>query len=183
MGENRFAVEGSEMCIFNVPVVEVGGTRIFAAPVEDGQRQVVVYRNYVTVEFARGRDGRRNVAKLQAAKERQEKKEEAAAKREPTPAMILPFPNALGEKVELLDLSELPEEFFGYLEDCYPKLHSLKKSRKRAGKGASKGVLEVVQVGSYNVSVAESLEDLHRIDRDVFNVADNVASLLQHHYA
>ena len=178
---HRLLLQSIRMCIFNTEVVEVGGTKILVARVEDG-RQVTVYRNYVSVEFERS-GGRQDVKKLKKAQE----KLQGSVQVEATPAMILPFPHKEGDKaVELLDLSEkkFPKTFFGDLEECFPKLGPPKsKSRARSAMAKeSRNVLKVVQVGSYNVSVAESLADLHRIDKSVFVVADNVASVLAGHY-
>jgi len=166
------------MCIFNVSVKEVGGTKIFVGRTATG-RQLTVYRNYVSVDFDRTVSGRRDAKKLALAEKRLRKDET------PTPAMILPFPHTPGEAVELIDLSKLPEGWFGDLQECFPRKKKLTKTRARrsAGKEPTKSVLAVKQVGSYNVSVAESLEDLRRIDPSVFTLADNVADMLAGHYA
>lgn len=42
----------------------------------------------------------------------------------------------------------------------------------------SNSFLEVQTVGSYSVSIAKSLDDLHRIDPSVFKLEDNIAEVL-----
>lgn len=99
-----------------------------------------------------------------------------------TNAMILPAPlKDESRDIQLVDLSKPGSFSFDNCEKCFPQpppreLRSRKAKEKRSGK------LEVVAVGAYNVSVAKSIEDLHRIDENVFKVADNIAELLSTHY-
>lgn len=195
------------MCIFNTAVKEVGGTKILVTRCGGGKRccrgsttlfsaflflfyppghcrQLVVYRNYVTAEFDTVRVGRSDPKDLQEA----EKKLAAAEKQKgPTPAMILPFPAANPKnKVELIDLHE-NKTLFADLELCFPRLKEIVsetgRGRGRLASHAPRSAkLAVERVGSYNISVAYSIEDLHRIDEDVFTVAPNVDSLLAKHY-
>ena len=146
------------MCIFNARVQEVGGTKILVGRTKDGERQLVVYQNHVTVEWEKG--GRRREGKLEAAKQRLLEREEA------TPAMVLPFPNAEGGEVQLLDLSGEGDTLFRRLRQCFPSLVT-PKPRKKSRQSYGNKKLEVQQVGSYNVSVASSLADLRRIDPSV----------------
>lgn len=170
------------MCIFNTPVKTVSGTKILVARTPAG-RQLVCYRMYASVEFDTHKGGRENHKRLATAEAKLAAQERGQG---PTPAMLLPFPLAPdGKPVELVDLSQLPETFFSSLEDCFPRVvtpQPQSRARRLKSKEATKGVLRVERVGSYNVSVARSLEDLHRIDRDVFVVAPNVASILASHY-
>jgi len=46
----------------------------------------------------------------------------------------------------------------------------------------SRNSLEVIQVGSYNVSVAKNLSEIKLINTDVFKLADNTYDLLKTHY-
>lgn len=167
------------MCIFNARVEEVGGTKILAGLTRDG-RQVVVYRNYVTVQFAAR--GKRDYKKLVRAERRLAAREAHA---EPTPAMILPFPlqdGACADDVTLVDCSDC-EHVFELLGTCYPRLEAPRaRNKKKKAKGSKDRALQVHEVGSYNVSIAASLADLRRIDASVFVVAPNVDELLSRHY-
>lgn len=135
--------------------MEVGGTKILVGVTEDGNRQVVVYKNYVSVEFEK--QGRRDAKKL-------EEKLKAVSSREKNNAMILPFPCMSQEDdVQLLDLSA-NKNLFSDLKECFPFVEApRKKSRSRSrSRSYGKDVLEVHRVGSYNVSVAKSIADLRR---------------------
>jgi hypothetical protein len=152
------------MCIFNTAIKEVGGTKILVAITKDS-RQLVVYRNYVS-----GGVPAKNEAKKKP--------------KEPTPAMILPFPCPVGGgDVEFVDLSG-NKTLFQDLSDCFPKLVSTRKWKEAREGGNSRSFkLEVKKVGSYNVSVAKNIDDLRRIDESVFVVDQNVDLLLSKHYA
>ena len=158
-----------EMCIFNTPVVEVKGTKIFVATTKRG-RQVTCYRNYVSV------DSRLKQEQLPS-------KKTADSQKEPTPAMILPFPAAAGsKKVKLLDLSK-NKQVFTKLKNCFPSVQVTHSEKSRSNqRKSSKRSLRVHSVGAYHVSVAASLRELRRIDRSVFVVADKVDVLLEKHY-
>src|SRR4051812_23913060 len=132
----------------HVRVVEVGGTKILVAFLEDG-RQVVVYRNYVAAEFDTSRrGGRKDEAKLEKAKAELAKKEKHG---QPTPAMILPFPYEPGQPpVEFFALDP-KETLFADLKSCFPTVELLTLSNSATER---RNALEVKQVGSYNVSVA-----------------------------
>ena len=96
-------------------------------------------------------------------------------------AMILPFPAG---PVELVDLTDFPN-LFEDMDDCFPE-----PPKPRATLGDSGGLksavsapaLPVFNVGSYDVSIAETLEDVVRIDESVFTVAPNIQELLREHY-
>jgi hypothetical protein len=159
--------------------VEVGGTKILVGFLEDG-RQVVVYRNYVSAEFDTSRSGgRKNAEDLANAQAALAKKDEKT----PTPAMILPFPFEEGRApVEFFALDP-KETFFADLKACFPVLkENEEKKAKSRSLANEKGKLAVQQVGSYNVSVASSIEDLGRANPAVFQLSTQAGELLGRHY-
>jgi len=96
-------------------------------------------------------------------------------------AMILPCPFNGKEKIDLVDLSSQPG-IFAACEAAFPRQRQPQpQSRGMSSPRSSK--LEVHQVGSYSISIAESLADLRRIDESVFKVADNVDVILAKHYS
>jgi hypothetical protein len=142
------------MCIFNRRVAKVYGTTILVAPLLGG-RQLCVYENNVAV----------------------------GAKAEPN-AMILPLPLGKGEKLVPVDLSKVAT-FFQQCEQCFEEEEEMKSSSSHRGSNKqdkSKAKLEVIDVGSYKVSLALSLDDLYRIDESVFKVQPDIAELLKVHY-
>jgi hypothetical protein len=150
--------------------VEVGGTKILVAFLEDG-RQVVVYRNYVNPAPSSPSTGRGKETKQKTG---------------PTPAMILPFPFEAGQKpVEFFALDPM-ETLFADLKACFPtakqERQSLSKDKSSESKSARLQHLAVQQVGSYNVSVAESVDDLSRADPSVFQLNPEAGDLLRRHY-
>lgn len=148
------------MCIFNVDVRHVGNTRILTGVLEDG-RQVVVYRN--VVQAAKGEDD----------EERDQKS---------TPAMILPFPLARdGSAVEFFVVDD---DIFTDLARCFARRKSIPFVGCCSCSASENvdDVLHVQQVGSYNVSVAYSLQDLGRIDKSVFSLNPRVGDVLAGHY-
>jgi len=160
------------MCIFNRPVLKVAGTKIFVSRTCDN-RQLTIYQNYVTAHFDPSSKGRENKAHLQKALQQIEQQ----TKGSDSNAMILPFPAG---KVDLVDLSAYPTLFVD-CKNCFPVSETIKlKTRGRKKKNSSH--LEVLSCGSYNVSIAPTLEDLSRIDPSVFTLADNVGKLLEKHY-
>jgi len=166
------------MCIFNTKIVEVGGTKILVARCGNGKRQLVVYRNYVSAEFDTKKVGRSDPSKLKAAEDRLQ----AGGA---TPAMILPFPcSDPTHPVQLVDL-HTNKTLFTDLQHCFPTAEMVasqelsSSSRARSKLSSS---LPVHKVGSYNVSIAYSLNDLRRIDASVFTVAPNVDTLLAKYY-
>jgi hypothetical protein len=170
------------MCIFNKPVKEVSGTRIFVTQTCDG-RQFTCYQNYVKFPDTEG-ESNRFKASVAAAKKKAE-----ATKPKNENAMILPFPiradSKLKEPIELIDLSKCAD-LIEKMDKAFPELkwRSNVKSRSRfAGSSQSEGKLAVVKVGSYDCSVAKNLGDLRKIDETVFKVSSNVDEVLGKHYS
>eukprot|EP01088_Endostelium_zonatum_P014986 TRINITY_DN3489_c0_g1_i1.p1 TRINITY_DN3489_c0_g1~~TRINITY_DN3489_c0_g1_i1.p1 ORF type:complete len:300 (-),score=66.85 TRINITY_DN3489_c0_g1_i1:64-963(-) len=141
------------MCIFNHEVKKVSGTKIFVGPIKGGERQFTVYQNFVDDEKKGSESKQQN-------------------------AMILPFPQG---PVDLIDLTEY-KDFFKHCSRCFdpPTQNSRSKSFGLEQRTYS---LKVHVVGSYNVSIAETLEDVARANPEVFTLSSNVSELLGRHYA
>jgi len=154
------------MCIFNEEVDEVKNTKILVGRILDG-RQITVYANEVAME----------PEDLWS--------EDSLGQGSKPNAMILPVPfNGTG-KIDLLDLTSQSELFAG-CEAAYPSVQRYEEYddydclEECNSHGAT---LEVHQVGSYSISIAESLADLRRLDTTVFKVAANVDVILGKHYS
>jgi len=182
------------MCCFNRPVEHVGATRILVSTSKDGSRQITVYENVIgkpkkkegTKGMYRDADGKVRVGapppELVAQREAERKAKEAENAKN---AMILPAPLKAGQKIEVLDLSK--DKFsFERISKWFPKIANpraqkfLKKERKSA---SSQGKLDVLAVGNYFISLAETLDDLDRIDPEVFKVSPNIKDLFSKHYS
>lgn len=140
------------MCIMASPVVSVTNTRIFAGSDPRLGRQVTVYAMAVQLQ---SRTGKGN-------------------------AMILPVP--IGTEgpgsIELIDLTALPDFFMPLDELFKPRTRSLSK-------GVSRGMdddLEVHKVGSYDVSIVPSVDDVKRLNRQVFEVSADTEHTLRSSY-
>jgi len=156
------------MCIFNKPIKEVSQTKILVSPTPDN-RVLTVYENTVGVE------GTVRTAADKKIEELEKKQAEKNAN-----AMILPAPLHTGNPIKLLDLST--GFTFEDCHACFPKPAPTRMARSRGKKSANDEYLEVFTVGAYNVSIAENLDDLRRIDPSVFKVEPNVDQLLGEHY-
>lgn len=97
-------------------------------------------------------------------------------------AMILPvpFPNT----VRFHDLSNYTN-FFDDCDNCFlkPKLKSLSNSYGVDGFSTNSKTLEVFNVGSYQVSLAKSLDDLQRVNKSVFILSNGCDELLRKYYS
>jgi len=98
--------------------------------------------------------------------------------------MILPCPLKTGATITILDLSK--DSFkFDRLNHYFPHEVRLVEEKKKSPVAlASKAAhLAVVEVGAYLVSLANSVEDLRRIDPSVFKVSATIDKLFSKHYA
>jgi hypothetical protein len=185
------------MCCFNKPIAHVGATRILVSSTTDGSRQITIYENVVgesekkhrgTPGMYRDADGKVHAGnpppELVAQREAEKKALEAENAKN---AMILPAPLKAGEKIQVLDLSK--DKFsFTRLSKWFPKLVELNQGRgmkyDKSQQTASKSAhLAVQAVGNYFISLAENLDDLDRIDPEVFKVSPNIKDLFSKHYA
>lgn len=95
-------------------------------------------------------------------------------------AMILPVPNP--ESIELIDLSKY-SKFFEDCENCFYNLPTLGlRSFNPQNAYASASFLPVIRVGSYLASIVPSFEDIVRLDRNVFDIHDDLFPLLAANY-
>jgi hypothetical protein len=174
----------------------VGATRILVTVTRNG-RQLTVYENVVgqpakrksvgsQTNFHRDGDGKvvfgKAPADVQAKRDAEKKAEQVANAKN---AMILPAPLKSGQKIQVLDLSK--DSFsFKTLHTFFPKILTERDIDAPRGRGMptqSFEKLEVLSVGNYFISLAESLDDLDRIDSDVFTVSPNIKELFSQHYA
>ena len=94
-------------------------------------------------------------------------------------AMILPFPN--GETYFPVKALDKFPDTFKWIKSTFGFNDFVAKGRSRGG--MSKGMLEIEKVGSYNVSVAQNLDDLVRLDFGAFSLDPDVVDLLAQRYA
>eukprot|EP01095_Lingulamoeba_sp_RSL-Kostka_P010755 TRINITY_DN392_c0_g1_i1.p1 TRINITY_DN392_c0_g1~~TRINITY_DN392_c0_g1_i1.p1 ORF type:complete len:323 (+),score=84.64 TRINITY_DN392_c0_g1_i1:80-1048(+) len=161
------------MCIFNAKISIVRSTRLLAGILSNG-KQLTVYSNYVSAGFEG--PGRINMRKLKDKLDKIQEEEND----ESSNAMILPYPTNMGTDVKLVNLENY-KTLFKDCNDAFPTKKQLIKKRSR--KNSKKNKLKVHKVGCYDVSIAQSLDDIDLIDEDVFKLADNVRSLLENHYS
>ena len=154
------------MCIFAGPA-EVSATRIAALLSTDGREQFTAYE----MEFAKPPALQREHILFELDGPHGN-------------AMILPVPWSPGDSpVRMVDLSRA--------EDLFDKLDSLVDiPRTRGGtKGflsfgmGTDSFLEVLEVGSFSVSIAYSLADIARANPDVFTLSPEAAATLEANYA
>jgi len=96
-------------------------------------------------------------------------------------AMILPFPKG---RIELVDLSD----YATFFEDCnenFSFLHSKGgyQTFSFGGTESTETYLKVEVNGSYKVSIANNIDDLKRINDNVFRIAPNVQQILGKNYS
>lgn len=152
------------MCIFNNYVRELGKTKILVTITETG-RQLTIYQNSITGD--------------------QEADSDKKPKHDFSDAMILPYPIAgnHGEPVVLIDLSGDDRDILDDLAYFFDRLINGPPALRLGGSTTNKlELLPVKELGAYNVSIARSIEDLHRIDKRVFKINPSIADLLKIHY-
>lgn len=89
-------------------------------------------------------------------------------------AMVLPVPANVAT-IQLIDMSKC-KDFFDKLESLWPKPVTLSR-------GLSPGYLRVQRVGDYEVSIAQNVTDINRLDPDVFRLGLGAEKLLREHYS
>ena len=96
-------------------------------------------------------------------------------------AMILPVPvpmrgNSSTGEIELIDMTAYPN-FFKDLADLFrPRYRGLMKGVP------SNSFLKVVDVGSYKVSIAATVDEAERVNPDVFTLSAETRAALNEHY-
>lgn len=92
-------------------------------------------------------------------------------------AMILPVPT--GGTIQLVDMSRAPT-FFDDLNNLWPVPQSRGMTRSLAAPAGR--FLDVHKVGSYEVSIAEDIDDIKYIDPSVFTLSKSTEATLWHSY-
>lgn len=143
------------MCLISRKVENVNNTKIFCGVDKNQSKQITVYANTVN-----------NVSDNNA--------------------MVLPVP--FPETVKFHDLSNY-KNFFNDCADCFylPKTKGVSRALMLNGNSDTYSFnmdsLKVIDVGSYKVSLAESLNDLHRVNKNVFDLSEGLADILKKNYS
>ena len=157
------------MCVIQGEVSSVSNTKILVAKCFDsedgGKRQLTVYQNKVGFK-------------------------KPQTPHAPMPAMILPFPNpatlsSRADPVEFVDMTTMKSILSRLETDLFPPPRTFSRgfvNLSDSTNGSPPSPLEVKRVGSYQCSVATSLDDIVRIDPSVFQVSESVCAFLRTHY-
>ncbi len=144
------------MCIISLPVEEVSQTKILVGVDKSMKQQIVVYSNEVN-----------NTSESNA--------------------MVLPVPNP--HSVKFIDLSNY-KNIFTDLSNAFEQpvsrgfsTYSLNSKSSYSDSYDTSRKLDVINVGSYKVSLAMNLRDLKRVDETVFKLSDGCYDLLKSTYA
>jgi len=176
------------MCIIQGVVDKVSDTRIMAAPFQRRNKryQLTVYENKVAFGNMRGKSKEpepqgawaQMFGPLLGGPAVVEDPTLSTTEQQEPVAMILPFPN--GETCNLVDLSGYSDIFKDLKDVIDPP--SFERGMYLGGKSWANDALAVYQVGSYKVSVATNLEELARLDFDVFKLDPTVQTVLDGNY-
>jgi hypothetical protein len=94
--------------------------------------------------------------------------------------MILPVPYP--QSIRFEEAVMKTPDFFGLCERSFTIEHTLSVTRSLSAEGQAKQYLEVRNIGPYAVSVANTLEDIQRLDPSVFQLEEELTFLLQGQY-
>jgi hypothetical protein len=95
-------------------------------------------------------------------------------------AMILPVPIGAPEGallIRLYDLSKVPDFFEPFVEAFTERTRGFSMS-----KGITNDALEVVRVGNYDVSIVPSVDDVKRLNTEVFDLSADTEHTLRESY-
>jgi hypothetical protein len=99
-------------------------------------------------------------------------------------AMVIPVP--FPSTVKFHDVSCI-KNFFKIVDQSFYRMAQTFGMRSDSfsltNSAKTKSVLEVFSVGSYNVSLANNLSDISRLDKDVFTLSSGLAKTLGEHYS
>lgn len=142
------------MCIMASPVQSVTDTRIFVGRDVGSARQLTVYSMSVQLQTRTGKGN----------------------------AMILPVPvgPAGVSAIELVDMSRVPDFFDPFVEAFIERSRGFSLSKGITNDADS--LLEVVRVGNYDVSLVPTVDDIKRLNRDVFDVSPDTEHTLRTEY-
>lgn len=141
------------MCMISLPVEQVSNTNIFVGLNSTKTRQITIYSNYVA-----------NYSNANA--------------------MVIPVPYP--QSVQFHDMSQMGK-FFANVDKSFYRLSNtfggsfLSTNSTNSLKSRSAN-LEVFNVGSYKVSLAQSLDDLTRLDKDIFILSEGLGQMLGDNY-
>lgn len=144
------------MCMISGELTEVKNTKIFVAPLggQDKGKQITVYANDV-----------------------------ALSPNEKNGAMILPFPS-IESPARIVDLSNFVDMFDKLHDVCFPAQEfPFNNSSSSKSSYSPQNLLEVFDVGSYSVSIAENIHDLKRIDHSKLIVASDLLEFMSKKYS
>ena len=148
------------MCMFSGPV-HVASTKIFASKV--GGQQFTAYE----MEFKQAALTRDRIV---------------SGEDPPGVGMILPVPwKEDRAPIKLVDLSA-SDDFFDQIKRLVPETRYRSKSMGVASRSFSDDHLEVHKVGSFDISLAYSVEDIDRANPDVFTLSEDAKNTIQKHY-
>ena len=94
-------------------------------------------------------------------------------------SMILPVP--FPESVKFIDMSEYPDIF----EDCESSFENIVTRSLNYGRGdyfSDNCFLDVLDVGSYKVSLAKNIQELSNVDPHVFTIPSEFIEMLKENY-
>ena len=97
-----------------------------------------------------------------------------------TNTMILPVPNP--DSLTFINMEEYPE-FFEDCQRCFKQRRDHEYLMRSCALSSSyTDTLPVYNLGSYNLSVAKTWQDLNRVNRDMFSFPEDLAELLRRKY-
>jgi hypothetical protein len=143
------------MCMISLPIEQVSKTNIFVGLNSAKTHQITIYSNFVS----NNSNGN---------------------------AMVIPVP--FPSTVKFHDVSCI-KNFFKVVDQSFYRIaqtlgmRSDSYSFNMTNSAKTKSVLEVFSVGSYNVSLANNLSDISRLDKDVFILSPGLAKTLEEHYS
>lgn len=175
------------MIVGEVPV-HISDTNIYVGKTIDGTKQFTVYKN--KVEYERSRNPSYEMTREQIRERFLKGELSPNPNTETRPmAMVLPVPFVKGNKeiIEVVAMDGKYHNIFDKLRLLFPNLswrgQSFGGERFADSRNAAPPPIEVLKVGSYDVSVVESLDDFGRLQNDVFALDPNFSSLLKREYS
>lgn len=148
------------MCLISLPVEQVSNTNIFVGLDRTKTRQITIYSNYISNHSDAN-------------------------------AMVIPVPldpNTLSSQTIMFHDMIGMRNFFKNVDKSFYRLSNTPGYGSRSfssvdsAKSTNSTKLEVLNVGSYKVSLVPSLSDLSRLDKNIFILSDGLANILTNYY-
>lgn len=156
------------MCIITGEIEKVSDTKILAANIGNG-RQLTVYSNNIQLPsvFKNSWSLREGVMGEPSV---------------PLPvAMILPYPKGK-RTIQIIKTNQLDCKFFDDIDNCFPTTRAWgAKTLGVLSAETSTEYLPVLRSGSYQYSLANTTQDLYRIDPSVFNIKYQLKCILSNY--